>query len=138
MSLSTISPSEVAYLKMLHRMNERNETTSVSALAQKFRVKLPSAIEILSKLEKKGLVIRKPWKVPQLSKRGAILSEQVMHQHRVLENYLNAKLGMSLDTSCEEASKVDYLVGSDVIERMCKALNRPSRCLHGFPIQHGD
>jgi Mn-dependent DtxR family transcriptional regulator len=119
-------------------MNETNEKTSVSALAKRFGVRLPSAIEILNKLEKKGLVIRRPWRVPVLSRRGATVTESVMHQHRVLELYLNRKLGVSSELSCTQASKIDYLFDSDVIEKMCKALDRPNRCLHGFPIRHGN
>ncbi|MGD0177187.1 MAG: MarR family transcriptional regulator, partial [Candidatus Bathyarchaeia archaeon] len=64
-----LSRSEVAYLEMIYRLNETHETTSVSALAKKFGVRLPSAIEILSRLEKKGLVTKKPWRTPELSKR---------------------------------------------------------------------
>lgn len=138
MSLSRLSPSEVAYLKVIHRMNESNETSSVSALARKFKVKLPSAVEILSKLETKGLVVRKRWRVPQLTKRGEKLAELVMHQHRVLEVYLNEKLGVNSDMSCAQAGKIDYLFDTDVIEKMCRVLNRPATCLHGFPIQHED
>jgi DtxR family Mn-dependent transcriptional regulator len=119
-------------------MNESNETSSVSALARKFKVKLPSAVEILSKLETKGLVVRKRWRVPQLTKRGEKLAELVMHQHRVLEVYLNEKLGVNSDMSCAQAGKIDYLFDTDVIEKMCRVLNRPATCLHGFPIQHED
>ena len=138
MSLLDLSRSEVAYLEMIYRLNETHETTSVSALAKKFGVRLPSAIEILSRLEKKGLVTKKPWRTPELSKRGAALAESVMHQHRILELYLNKKLGLGSELSCAQASKIDYLLDEAVVERMCKVLNRPSRCLHGNPIRHGD
>jgi DtxR family Mn-dependent transcriptional regulator len=138
MSLPDLSRSEVAYLETIYRLNETHETTSVSALARKFGVKMPSAVEILGKLERKGLVVRKPWGVPELSKRGAALAESVMHQHRILELYLNKKLGLSSELSCAQAGKIDYLLDSNVIDRMCKALNRPSRCVHGNRIQHGD
>ncbi len=133
-----LSRSEVAYLETIYRLNETHETTSVSALAKRFGVKLPSAIEILDRLEKKGLVVKKPWRIPELSKRGIELAESVIHQHRILELYLNKKLGLNSELSCTQASKIDYLLDSDVVERMCKALNRPSRCLHGNPIRHED
>jgi DtxR family Mn-dependent transcriptional regulator len=138
MSLPNLSRSEVAYLVMIYRLKERHDTASVSALAEKFGVKLPSAIEVLHKLEKKGLVDRKPWGIPELSKRGVDLTELVMHNHRVLEVYLNRKLGISSRRSCTQASKVDYLLDNSVIEKMCKVLDRPSRCLHGRTIPHAD
>jgi DtxR family Mn-dependent transcriptional regulator len=136
--LLDLSRSEIAYLEMIYRMSETHDAASVSALATRFGVKLPSAIEILEKLEKKGLVVRKPWRIPELSKRGTALAESIMHQHRILELYLNRMLGLNSKLSCTQASKIAYLLDSKVIQRMCKALNRPARCLHGHPIQHRD
>jgi DtxR family Mn-dependent transcriptional regulator len=138
MSLSDLSRSEVAYLAMIYRMRETHEAPSVSALAKRFGVRMPSTIEILDKLEGKHLVVRKPWGIPELSKRGIELTESVMHHHRILELYFNKKLGLASEQSCSQASKIDYLVDSNVIESMCRVLDRPSRCLHGFLIQHDD
>ena len=111
---------------------------SVSALAKKFGVRLPTAIEILGKLEHKRLVIKKPWKTPELTNRGMILAEFILHQHRIVELYFNAKLGLNSDLSCAEASKIAYLLDPVVVGRMCKTLHRPDKCLHGLPILHRD
>lgn len=138
MSFPDLSRSEIAYLETIYRLNETHERSTVSTLAKRFGVRLPSVIEILNRLEQKGLVVRKPWRTPELSKQGSELAELVMHQHRIVEVYLNKKLGLSTESSCAQASKIDYLLERIVVERMCKVLSRPSRCLHGNPIQHGD
>ncbi len=138
MSSTELSRSELAYLETMHRLGESHDATSVSALAKRFGVRLPTAIEILNRLEQKGLVIRKPWKVPELSKKGKALAESVMHQHRIVELYLSSNLGLSPDKSCTEASKIAYLLDKTVIDKMCKALNRPTHCNHGNPIRHRD
>lgn len=138
MDFPELSRSEVAYLETMYRLRESNGAASVSALAKQFDVRLPTAIEILEKLEKKGLVVRRPWKIPELSRKGMAMAESIMHQHRVVELYFNTKLGLNSQISCDEASKIDYLLDRTVIERMCKALNRPSQCHHGNPIQHKD
>jgi DtxR family Mn-dependent transcriptional regulator len=108
----------------------------VSTLAKQFGVRLPTAIGVLERLEEKGFVMRKPWKVPKLSRRGVVLAESIMHRHRIVELYFSTTLGLGSEKSCKEASKVDYLLDKTVIQKMCKALNRPSHCLHGYPIQH--
>ena len=136
MYFSQLTRSEIAYLEAMYRLNETDDVASVSTLAKRFDVRLPTAIEILDKLEQKRLVIKKPWKVPELSKRGIVIAESVMHQHRIVELYFNAKLGIDSDLSCAEASKIDYLLDPTVVEKMCKVLNRPNQCLHGFAIQH--
>lgn len=138
MDIPDLSRSEVAYLEAMYRINESHDATSVSTLAKRFHVKPPTAIEILDKLEEKGLVIRKPWKVPELSRRGKALAENVLHQHRIVEFYFSRNLHLNSETSCAEASKIAYLLDKTVIEKMCKALNRPSHCIHGNPIRHRD
>lgn len=138
MNLSALSRAEVAYLQTMYRLNESQDVPSVSVLAKKFDVRMPTAIEILDKLQAKGLVVRQPWKVPVLSRKGMAMAESVIHQHRIVELYLTTNLGVSSQLSCTEAAKVDYLLDKTVIEKMCKALNRPSHCNHGNPIQHRD
>jgi DtxR family Mn-dependent transcriptional regulator len=133
-----LTRAEVAYLEMMHRLGESHDPTSVSALAKQFKVRLPTAIEILNKLEQKGLVIRRPWKVPELSSKGRRLAESVIHQHRIVELYLSRNLGLNPEKSCTEASKIAHLLDKTVIAKMCKALDRPTRCVHGYPISHRD
>jgi DtxR family Mn-dependent transcriptional regulator len=136
MNLSDLTRAEVAYLQTMYRLNESDDIASVSVLARKFDVRPPTAIEILRKLQAKGLVVQKPWKVPELSTRGMAIAESIIHQHRIVELYLNTTLGLSSQTSCDEATKIDYLLDKTVIEKMCRALNRPTKCLHGNPIKH--
>ena len=136
LNLSDLSRSEIAYLETMYRLNESHDAASVSMLAERFNVRLPTVIEILDKLEQKRLVIKKPWKIPELSKKGILIAESVMHQHRIVELYFNAKLGIDSDLSCAEAPKIDYLLDPIVVGKMCKVLNRPNLCVHGHPIQH--
>jgi Mn-dependent DtxR family transcriptional regulator len=138
MNTGELTRSEVAYLETMHRFSESHDAASVSALAKRFGVKMPTAIEILDKLEERGLVIRRPWKVPELSIKGRRLAESAIHQHRIVELYFSRNLGLSADKSCIEASKIAYLLDKTVIEKMCKALNRPTQCIHGYPIRHQD
>jgi Mn-dependent DtxR family transcriptional regulator len=138
MNTAELTRSEVAYLETMHRLSESHDAASVSALAKRFGVKMPTAIEILDKLEERGLVIRRPWKVPELSVKGRRLAESAMHQHRIVELYFSRNLGLNPDKSCIEASKIAYLLDKTVIEKMCKALNRPTQCVHGYPIRHQD
>jgi DtxR family Mn-dependent transcriptional regulator len=138
MNAPELTRAEIAYLEMMHRLGESNDATSVSALAKQFKVRLPTAIEILDKLEQKGLVVRKPWKVPELSRKGRNLAESMIHQHRIVELYLSTNLGLNSEKSCTEASKIAHLLDKTVITKMCKALDRPNRCVHGYPINHRD
>ena len=136
MKLSDLSRSEVAYLQAMYRLSESNDSASVSTLARRFNVRLPTTIEILGKLERKHLVMKKPWKIPVLTKRGIAVAESIMHQHRIIELYFNTELRLDSKRSCTEASKIDHLLDPDLVAKMCKVLSRPNQCQHGNAIRH--
>jgi len=138
LKLPELSRSEVAYLQAMYRLSESNDSASVSTLAKRFEVRLPTTIEILDKLEQKQLVAKKPWRAPVLTRKGVVVAESIMHQHRIVESYFNTKLGFDSKRSCAEASKIDYLLDPDLVAEMCKALNRPNQCQHGNAIRHSE
>ena len=127
---------EAAYLKQAYRMRESGRLPAVTLLAHEFGVTLPSVIDVLRKLERKGLVKRTPWKAPSLTRAGLAEARRIIHSHRVLEVYYAEALGLDDTYACAEASKVDYLMGASAVERMCDSLHRPARCLHGLTIEH--
>jgi DtxR family Mn-dependent transcriptional regulator len=133
-----LSGVEVAYLKEAYKLTESGEAPSVSLLAKKFGVSMPSVIEVFDKLEEKGLLLRKPWKVPKLTGMGLITARRIIHNHRVIEVYFAEKLGLGTNYSCNEATKIDYLMENQLVMKMCDALNYPAKCIHGHSIEHSD
>jgi len=127
---------EAAYLGEFYRLLETSVEPTVSTLAQRFGVSLPTVIDVFERLERKGLVLREPWKTPKLTRQGMALAASIIHRHRVIELYFSEKLGLGYEFSCSEASKIDYLLSDEVVSRMCSALHRPRRCFHGNPVKH--
>jgi len=119
-------------------MAERGEQLSVSRLSHVFRVSMPSVVEIVKKLEAKGLVRRVPWQTIELTSKGWNQAENYIHNHRIIEVFYRNTLGLDTGASCEEASRIDYLVSNETVARMCAFLNRPTVCLHGHSITHRD
>ena len=136
MPKSVLSGIEAGYLKKAYRMRESGRLPSVSVLAHEFGVTMPSVIDDLRKLERKGLMRRTPWRAPTLTKKGLAEARRIIHSHRVLEVYYGEALGLDRAYACNEASKIDYLIGTKAVDRMCDTLHHPARCLHGFEIEH--
>ncbi len=136
MPKSDLSGIEAAYLKEAYRLRESGRLPSVSVLATEFGVTMPSVIDVLRKLERRGLVRRTPWKAPTLTQRGLAEARRIIHSHRVLEVYYGEALGLDEAYACAEASKIDYLIGTKAVERMCDTLHHPAHCLHGLTIEH--
>jgi len=131
-----LTQPEAAYIEEIYRQVEKGLTPSVSRLATKFGVKMPSAVEMLDKLEKKGFIVRRPWKTPKITLSGRALAENIVHNHRIIEIYFTKKLGLDSDFCCEEATKIDNLIGDEVVSRMCVDLSHPDESCHGIPIKH--
>ena len=117
-------------------MRESGREPSVSVLAHEFGVTMPSVIDVLRKLECQGFVRRTPWQAPTLTKEGLAEARRIIHSHRVLEVYYGEALGLDEAYACAEASKIDYLIGANAVERMCDTLHHTAHSLHGLTIEH--
>ncbi|MCP8313140.1 MAG: metal-dependent transcriptional regulator [archaeon] len=131
-----LTSTGASYLLALWRLEEDKQKLSTGKLAKIFDVKAPSVIDTLKKLEAYGLIRRAPWKRIGLTKKGDYLALNIIHNHRILEVYFKKVLGLDDGTSCREASKMDYLVGMRLINKICKALNYPETCIHGKALVH--
>lgn len=131
-----LTSTETSYLIALWRLKEDKQEPSTGKLAKIFDVKASSVIDILKKLESYGLIRRIPWKKIRLTKKGNYLASHIIHNHRILEVYFKEFLSLDDETSCKEASKIDYLVGMRLVEKICKALNYPETCIHGKALVH--
>ncbi|MEM0444380.1 MAG: metal-dependent transcriptional regulator [Nitrososphaerota archaeon] len=132
---NTLSQHEATYLITLLKMRGLRRT-GTSALAAKFGVKESSVVDVIKRLEEKGLLVRDPWRSIILTRRGEMLAEQLIHNHRVIETYLHRVLKISAALACNEAQKLDNLLDRRTITSMCHALNYPDTCIHGEEIKH--
>ncbi|MCD6511527.1 MAG: metal-dependent transcriptional regulator [Thaumarchaeota archaeon] len=133
--MPNLTQTEANYLKRIYVNSfEKNWRVTSVSLAEELGVKAPSVVDMLKKLERKGLIIRIRWSEVRLTDEGIKVVRKLLYNHRILELYFSKVLGMDADESCREASKIDALIGDEVIIRLCDLLGRPDRCPHGFPI----
>jgi len=132
----TINPVEANYLRVIYRAHESQKDLTTGLLAESFHVKPASAVDVVNRLVSKGLVVRKGWGKFDFSKKGEALALKLIHNHRVLETYFSYELALDHKTACYEASKIDYLMGDEVVKRFCLKLGYPVRCMHGKEVPH--
>jgi DtxR family transcriptional regulator, Mn-dependent transcriptional regulator len=95
-------------------------------------VRPPSALEHLSLLEDRRLVVRHRGK-SRLTPRGRATLVEYLRHHRVAEN-LFRQLGLSPADTCSAALEMDLAISHRTVERVCAAEGHPSVCPHGEPI----
>ncbi len=136
MSNFTLTKPEASYLSEVYRIIEEGREPAVTLLASRFGVKLPTVIDVLEKLERKGLLVRERWRAPKLTRTGIRVASSILHRHRIIELYFSRKLGLAQQLACREAAKIDYILDDIVVARMCRELNHPDKCFHMKPINH--
>lgn len=132
-----LTAGESFYLKELFRLEAQGErrVTCVSLAAQ-LGLKPASVSDMFAKLEGKELIERGRWGPVKLSSKGVNLASALMWRHRILETYFCSALSLSPDEACRAASHVDSAIPRAVVEAMCRAMNHPSTCVHGYSIPH--
>ena len=131
MTYAKISKKERDYLVLIFELS-KDFPVRVRDLAEVTNVSEPTAYEYSVRLAEKGLVLMKKGMV-KLTEKGNELVADIIKAHRVLETlfYLN---GISADESCQECSKIDYLLDQETIEKLYEKLGEPANCPHGRPV----
>lgn len=105
-------------------------------LSKKLKIKPPTALDLVRRLEKKGILE---------NKRGMIIPTQdgrrryqmIIYAHRIIECALKDS-GENDIQSCMEAASYDYLVSMNLVSEMDNLLGKPEICPHGKKIRRED
>jgi len=127
------------YLAIMKRIeNESRGVVRLRDISRAMNIKPASAHEYLEKLSSSGYVEKIKRGEYRVSKRGERELILRMWAHGVIETYLHKILGIDPDKACLIASKIDYIMPLDAVEKLCAALGHPSRCPHNHLIPHKD
>ena len=133
-----LSPSVEDYLKGIYTLTERGDSASTSALAQTLGVQPASITGMIKRLATLGYVEHLPYKGVQLTKNGSIEALRIIRRHRVLETYLQERLGYTWSEVHQEADLLEHAVSDKLISQMAKSSKRSyprsSRCTHSDRI----
>jgi DtxR family transcriptional regulator, Mn-dependent transcriptional regulator len=129
-----LSRSVEDYLKAIYALTEQGEPASTSGLAQALEVQPASVTGMVKRLAESGWVEHLPYRGVTLTEEGNLAALRIIRRHRVLETYLNRRLGFSWDDVHAEAERLEHAASDALIERMADALEHPSHDPHGAPI----
>ncbi|MEM4546348.1 MAG: metal-dependent transcriptional regulator [Nitrososphaerota archaeon] len=132
-----LSRVESCYLKRIYASTvEDGKQITSGDLAKIFNVRIPSAIDVLNKLEKKMYIKKEKYGYITLTQAGCEVAIELLHAHRVFEVFLVNSLKMKSNEACKVADYVDHILDKDVITRLCAYLNKPMKCCHNRTIIH--
>jgi len=131
-----LSTRDVKYLYLIYRYEVELGSKRITSggLSKILNVSQPTVVEVLERLNEKGLVeYRKRYGV-SLTKYGLRVAREIIWRHRVLESFLSKILKLDPDYVCKVIQGIEHKIDKEIIIRMYEYLDKPSKCPHGGEI----
>jgi len=132
----SISESVEEYLETLWISEEQGEKMAhLTWIADNLGVAAPSALEMLKKLEKEGLVIYKVRQGIELTDKGRAIARRIIRAHRLTEVLMKETL--KTDIREETVCGMEHHMDEEFMDALCTLLKHPTKCPHGHLIPKG-
>jgi DtxR family transcriptional regulator, Mn-dependent transcriptional regulator len=133
-----ISDAVENYAKAIYAIQQRSDTVTTNAIAERMGVTAASASGMVKKLDGLGLVEHVPYKGVVLTEAGARVALEVLRHHRLLERFLAQELGLPWDRVHDEAEVLEHHLSEELEELIAAKLGHPTIDPHGDPIPTAD
>jgi DtxR family Mn-dependent transcriptional regulator len=120
-------------LKAVHRLRQDGRVTT-RKLAATLGLSDATVTQAVKRLAALGFLEHQPYRDIRLTPEGERLALEVIRHHRLLESYLHAKLGFTLEAAHEEAERLEHHISEVFEERISAALDHPTSDPQGEPI----
>ena len=132
------SPRIEEYLEAIFKIEEKTgHPANISRLAENLGLSVPSASEMMKKLENIGVITYNQQREVSLTESGLEQAGHVVRRHRLAERFLTDILGLPWDQVHDEACLLEHAISPLVEERLAERLGNPQTCPHGHPIPGG-
>lgn len=129
--LETVSNQAEEYLEAIYRLEQKTGYARTMELARSLNVVPGSITNTIDNLEKKGLVIHKPYKGVKLTDNGRKIASNVLRRHRLAECLLTDILHIDWSQVHDPACKLEHALSPEILKPLEKVLGHPKRCPHG-------
>jgi DtxR family Mn-dependent transcriptional regulator len=135
---SDVSDAVENYAKAIYALEQRDDTVTTNAIAERMGVTAASASGMVKKLDGLGLVSHVPYKGVKLTEAGERVALEVIRHHRLLELYLAESLDVPWDRVHAEAEVLEHVLSEELEELIAAKLGNPTVDPHGDPIPTAD
>lgn len=132
--LKPISKNQEDYLETIFHLISEEGCAATQKIAEHLAISPASVSENLIKMTQNKLIKYSPYHGAKLTRKGKRLALDIVRRHRLAEQFLVKKLGISWEESHREAHQFEHGISKLTGEQMDKALGRPKTCPHGNPI----
>ena len=123
------------YLKAMWLTNENSKPIRVSTIANLLRIRQPSVVQMLKKLNEKNLVNYSKAGV-KLTEEGEKIGASMMRNSRLLEVLMDSALKVEIDE--EMVCGIEHHMNKQFTDALCTMLKHPRKCPHNNDIPIGE
>jgi DtxR family Mn-dependent transcriptional regulator len=131
---ASISSQAEEYLEAIYRLEKKKGFAKTMELARKLNVVPGSITNTIEGLERRGLVIHKPYKGVKLTEKGRKIASNVLRRHRLAERFLTDILHLDWSQVHDAACKLEHALPPEILNPLEDTLRHPKTCPHGNPI----
>ncbi len=131
---SPISAVKEDYIRAIYILSQSEKGAGVTNIAERLGLSKSTVSERLKDLVKDGLVVADPYASVTLTDKGELEGRKLTYKHRVIEVFLNEVLKIPKDQVHEEAERLEHACSDEVIKRLAKFLEHPTKDPHGSDI----
>ncbi len=132
-----LSENVEEYLEQLLIFEENGESLAkISRVSEGLGISPPSAVQMLKKLEARGLVNYRRREGVQLTENGRVVATQIIRNHRLIETLMKKTLGRDIDENV--VCGLEHHMTKEFADAICTLLNHPHTCPHTNKIPEGE
>jgi DtxR family Mn-dependent transcriptional regulator len=128
------SLTEENYIKSIYSLSLEAGEVSVSVLAKKLQVKLPTVNSMVKKLATKKLVSYAKYQGIKLTEKGKKEALTIIRKHRLTESFLVQIMGLGWEEVHDIAEQLEHIESERFFNRIDEMLGKPKVDPHGEPI----
>ena len=125
--LVSTSEAEQMYLITVARAAEAGKVgpVPISQIADALAVSVPSANEMVRKLDARGFLTYEPYRGVRLSKSGTLIANQVLRTRRLWATFLAQHLGFTPSDADDQACHLEHATTPEAANRLAAFLGNP-------------
>jgi DtxR family Mn-dependent transcriptional regulator len=122
------------YLEAIYRLQQQSGVARTSEIVKMLRVVPGTVTNTMKRLQRDGLITRKPYRGVKLKEKGLRIALDVIRRHRLSERLLTDILKVEWAEAHEAACGIEHGLTEDIISNLDRVLGHPTTCPHGNPI----